>query len=358
MKNMYKTLLILFLIPLGLMASDTKGKYTKTKSFNKEFTVDANNTVKISNKYGNIDVVTWNENRVVIEVSVSVNGNDESKVEQRLEQIDVQFNQSSDMVSAKTLIEKNSNSWSFWKKKNKIHLEINYIVKMPVTNNADLNNDYGAISLDKLDGSAKINCDYGKILLGELNNVQNSINIDYSNNSNIDYMKNGSINADYSGLYIEESGNVKLNADYSHISFGKVSQLDFNCDYGTVKAAHAGLLKGSSDYTHTSLENLDGSADIDSDYGSFKVGNLGADFGNITVNSSYCRIAIGVPSSTAFNFNAVMSYTSFKGKDGFNFTKEISKNTTKTYEGSLNNTNSSNTITLKTSYGSLSINNK
>ena len=355
MKNMYKLLLVFLLVPLASTASDTKGKYTKTKSFNKEFTVDDNNTVKIYNKYGNVDVVTWNENRVVIDVQVSVNGNDESKVEKRLEQIDVQFNQSSDMVSAKTIIEKSSNSWNLWGKKNKLRLEINYTVKMPAVNNADLNNNYGAISLDKLSGKAKIDCDYGKIHIGDLSNDENSIVLDYSKNSSIEYMKNGSIDADYSGLHVEEAGNVKLNADYSHLTFGKLGTVDMNCDYGTVKIGSSGDVKLNSDYTHTTLENLNGSANLSMDYGSFKVANLSADFGTVTANCSYSHLKFGVAASSSFNFKAALSYASFKGKDDFNFTKQEKKGKSASYEGSYNGTNASNSMALKMSYGSLSV---
>ena len=48
-------------------------------------------------------------------------------------------------------------------------MKINYTIKMPVNNSLNLNNDYGAINLNKLDGKATINCDYGKLIIGELN---------------------------------------------------------------------------------------------------------------------------------------------------------------------------------------------
>ncbi|NJN49935.1 MAG: hypothetical protein HC798_00705 [Polaribacter sp.] len=76
---------------------------------------------------------------------------------------------------------------------------------MPKTNAVDLNNDYGSIYIDVLEGVANINCDYGKIDIGELLAENNSINIDYCSSSNIKYLKSGSINADYSKLNIEKS---------------------------------------------------------------------------------------------------------------------------------------------------------
>ncbi len=83
------------------------------------------------------------------------------------------------MVSAKTRFEKSSRSWSFWGKSKNTSYKINYTVKMPKSNNVKVNNDYGNILLNEIDGSANINCDYGKITLGDLNNSNNKINIDY-----------------------------------------------------------------------------------------------------------------------------------------------------------------------------------
>ena len=50
---------------------------------------------------------------------------------------------------------------------------------MPVTNNADLNNKYGNIDLDILEGKANINCDYGSIQIDKLSNPNNTIELDY-----------------------------------------------------------------------------------------------------------------------------------------------------------------------------------
>ena len=153
MKNMYKLLLVLFLIPLSIYASDKKGKITKTKTINKEFPVNKDATMNVVNKYGNIDIVTWTENRIVMDITITTNGEDKEKVEKRLEDIDVEFDANSSNVSAKTVIKKIAKSWSLWGKKNNVSIEINYKIKLPVTNNVDLSMDYGGISLDKLEGS-------------------------------------------------------------------------------------------------------------------------------------------------------------------------------------------------------------
>ena len=64
MKNSAKLFLLFLLIPLAIFATEKKGKYTKNKTIAKEFKVTKDATLNVSNKYGNIDIVTWNENNI------------------------------------------------------------------------------------------------------------------------------------------------------------------------------------------------------------------------------------------------------------------------------------------------------
>tara|TARA_R110001583_G_scaffold62216_3_gene183250 strand:+ start:105 stop:1181 length:1077 start_codon:yes stop_codon:yes gene_type:complete len=353
MKPIYKILFFLLLVPVISSATVLDGKYTKKKVISKKFTVDTNATLNVSNKYGNIDIISWNENTIEIEVTITTNGNDEEKVERKLEQIDVDFKSSSNNVYAKTNIEKSSSSWSFWGNNNNVNMEINYKIKMPITNNVALTNDYGGISLDKLEGTSKIDCDYGSLTIGELLNSNNTITIDYTNKSEIDYMKDGTVDADYSTLYIGETGNVDLIADYSTISFGKVNNLKFDCDYGSLKIGSANNLNGISDYMNTTIEKLDGSGSFDMDYGSLKINDLGPNIGQLKVESSYTHLKFGVNSNTSFNITATLSYGNLKYGNGFTFNKEIVKSSSKFYEGYYNTVNSNGNISIKSSYGSI-----
>ncbi|MGV8945999.1 MAG: hypothetical protein ACOH1N_06190 [Lutibacter sp.] len=353
---MYKLLIVLFLIPLAITATDEKGKFTQNKVIQKEFKVNKDATLNISNKYGNIDIVTWNENKIAIIVKITTNGDNEDKVKKRLEEITVDFSSSSTSVSAKTMIDKNSSSWNLWGKNNNVNIEINYQIKMPVTNNVNLTNDYGGINLNKLEGSSKINCDYGKLNIGELLNSNNTINIDYTNNSTIQYMKDGVINANYSTLYINKSGRTKLNADYSQLSFGMLINLDFNCDYGDLKIKTIGNLKGNSDYMNISVGKLNGSGEFNIDYGTLKIDELGQNFKDLNIQSSYTHVKLGLHPNASFDITAALSYSGFKHGDRFTFNKEIEKSTSKYYEGYYNSPNTGNKISIKSSYGSVTLN--
>ena len=159
---LYKTVLILFLLPaIAIGNNPSKGKYKKEKTIKKEYTVNKDALLKINNSYGNLDVVTYSGNTISIEVNITVSGNDEEKLQKKLDGINVNFNASSSLVEAKTMFN-NKKSWWNWGNNN-MSMEVNYKVKLPITNSVDLDNDYGSINLDKLEGNANLRCDYGKI---------------------------------------------------------------------------------------------------------------------------------------------------------------------------------------------------
>jgi len=354
-KRLLKIMFFLSLVPIIGFSNPNpvKGKYEKSKTINKEFNVNANALLIINNKYGNVDVVSWNENRVVIEVKITVNGNNESKVFERLKNIDVHFTNSSSKVTAKTTFGSKS-SWSGWKNNSNMQFEINYKVKMPINNQADFKNDYGSISLNELKGRADINCDYGKIIIGSLFHDQNSINIDYTNNSTIEFMNGGSINADYSTLTVEKAKNIDLNADYSTIVFENLEDLEFNCDYGKLQVDHGNNISGNSDYLSMRFGTIYKNLNVEADYGSLRIEKLMSGFENVQIDTDYTGIKIGLDPSASFNFIADLKYAgfSFEGNN-VTYNKKIVKNTSKYYEGYVNKENSSSTIEISSDYGSV-----
>ncbi len=314
-KQLYNLILALLFIPIAANANDIgKFKHEKSKSIKKEYSVNADATLKVDNRYGNVDVISWNENRIVIEVKITVRGDNEEKVLDKLDRIDIEFEGSRSLVYAKTIIDKNKSSWSWnWGRKSNVNYEINYRIKVPITNNANLINDYGSISLNELKGDASINCDYGKIIIGELHSINNKINIDYTNNSTVGYMKGGSINADYSKFTIEEAGNVKLNADYTTSIFEKINDLTYNCDYGSLTIDEASSVIGNGDYLSAKLGTIAKTVKIDADYGSIKIENLRDGFESVDISTSYAGIKIGIPKNSSFNFELQLSYAGFIG---------------------------------------------
>ena len=349
MKTLFKISLIIFLLPTIIFATELNGKYIKTKTIKKEFNVNPSTLVDLDNKYGSIDITTWNENKVVLEIIITTSSNKESKAINRLEEISVEISNSSSSISAKTNIVKSNNRGSH----NNVNMDIQYIIKMPTSNKLIVDMDYGDVMINKLNGNANINIDYGKLLVGQLNGNKNDINLDYSRGSVIDKIGNATINIDYSSLEIEDAGNIDLNTDYSDTSFEKVKNLEFNTDYGSITVGSAISINGNADYANLKLGTIEKSLVINADYGNLKVGKMGPNFSKIDINTDYVGVKIGVDTNSSFNYMITTKYGGITLPPGASNSREIDKNTSKNYEGAYNG--SKGKVSITTTYGSVKI---
>ncbi len=357
---MMKTILykyaIAFLLccPLVLSAhtGKLKGRYTKEKTIKKEFNVNSDALLKVNNSYGNLNITSWNENRIMIEVHIKTNGNNEEKVQKKLDQITVDFDGSASMVSAKTIFEKNRNSWG-WGNNSKVNMQINYTIKLPVKNSVHLSNDYGSISLDRVDGHAKISCDYGRLDIGELRGRNNQLSFDYTSNSTIGYINSGKISADYSGFTIEKAGNLIINTDYTNSKVEKMGNLEYSSNYGKIEIGEADNVRGNGDYISVRLGTIHGNVDVTADYGSLKIAKLAQDAGNVSIKTDYTGVKIGYDSAYNFDFEISTSYAGVSGKDDFEMNISNVKSTSKYYKGYRGSANSGNSITISSDYGGI-----
>lgn len=360
--TLYKLLFLIALSPSLLFCSNGPnemiGKHTREKKISKKYTVSPDAILKINNSYGNIDLKTWDQNTVSIEVIIKTNGNDEQKVKEKLDEINVEFQQTSSGVSARTTFSKDNSSWlsSLFSGSNNVNMEINYIIRAPATNNVDFSNDYGSIFIDKLNGNSRISCDYGRLDIGELRGASNHISFDYSRNSRFGYINRAVINADYSEFTVEDAKSIDLNADYTNSNFKRTELLQFSCDYGSLTVDKVKRISGSGDYLSTRIGEIHQSADLNFDYGSATISRVVKGAGEIKITSDYTGIKIGYDPSHPFNFSVKTSYGSVKGIDGFEINKQNQSNSSKSYSGYyLNQSNNSN-IVINSSYGGVTFN--
>jgi len=355
---LYKAIFTFVLIPaimLGNNPNDLKGKYTKEKVIKKEFSVNANATLKVDNSYGNIDIITWNENRIEIEVTITTKSNSEDKAQDKLDAISVDFEGSSNLVSARTKFNKGNSSWWKWGGNNNVTMKINYVIKMPITNSVNLENDYGNINLDKLEGHAKIGCDYGKITTKELMGDNNDISFDYTNNCYFEFIKSGEINADYSSFTVAKTKQLNINADYANSNIEIAETITYNCDYGNIKIDQVNTVKGDGDYLTTVIGDVYKNVDLKADYGSIKIKQLTANAGDVLIDSDYVGVTIGFDSGYNFNFNLDLQNASLRDEGNLEISKRNISGKSKKYSGYYGNANSSNTITINSEYGNVSL---
>ncbi len=357
MKIYYNILVVVLLLPfMGIASTDgPRGKYKAEKKIHKEYDVSPSASLEIDNSYGSIDIVTWDENRTVIDVTIITHASSDAKAQEKLRDIGVDFTANGSLVKAITRFQKEDKSfWSSWfDDSDNASMEINYTIKIPVTNSVDLDNDYGSIRINRLEGNARINCDYGQLIIGELLADDNYLNFDYTSKSTIQYMKSGRINADYSGFTLDKVGRLELDADYTSSEIGEVDELNYDCDYGTVKVGKAKTVIGRGDYISNKLGTISGNLNLNTDYGSITVDRLTKGAKEVIIRSDYTGVKVGFDSNYSFDFNINIDYAGFKGSDTVEITKSHKDSTEKRYEGYHNTKNSGNMVDITSDYGSV-----
>ena len=92
---------------------------------------------------------------------------------------------------------------------------------------------------------------------------------------------------------------------------------------------------------------------IDADYGSIKIDNLTANAGNVSINSDYVGIKIGIDPNYDFDFDIDLEYGSLNEDDGFHYNKQRIESGDKYYVGYHGKENSGNLVRISSDYGSV-----
>jgi hypothetical protein len=354
-------LVILLITPLISVSNNDipRGKYTKEKTIKKEYNVNSDAILKISNSYGSLNISSWNQDRVTIEVHIKTTGDNEEKVQRKLDGIAVDFEANSNMVSATTIFNKDKNSWGWnWGNSNNVNMQVNYTVKVPIKNSVNLSNDYGSIILDRIDGHAKINCDYGRLEIGELHGRSNQLSFDYTSKSTIGYINSGKINADYSGFTIEKAGDLDIVADYTNATVQTMKNLTYVCDYGNLEIGEAKNVQGNGDYINVKLGVIHGNVDIKSSYGSVRIDMMAPDAKNLQISTDYTGIKIGYSPEYHFDFEIETEYAGVSGKEDFEINISREKSNANYYKGYQGSQNSGNLMSINSEYGGIAFHKK
>ncbi|WP_114941131.1 OmpH family outer membrane protein [Mucilaginibacter endophyticus] len=306
----------------------------KTKTYSKSYSIDGNDVINIDNKYGKVTVFTWAKSEVKVDVQIVVGANDEDKVQKMLDAVSIKDSKDGSGVSFRTSINQGDSDndggiWgSLFGKKNAFRkMEINYTVYMPARNPLTINNKYGNTELPDLSGKLNINNSYGSFRAKALTNPGNQIRVRYGSAT------------------IETLTGSDLDVAYGSLNLGDCDKLNADVSYGSAK-----------------IGRITTSGNINVKFsGALNIGEVDKNVKNLSVNSSYSSVKLGVSDGQNADFDITVHYGSFNynGHD-VNITSktpadgERGFNPTKTYKGHLGKGGSDKTITISTSYGSVS----
>jgi hypothetical protein len=347
----------LLLASLFLLTASLAGQEEVKKEFHKEYTAKPGSRVDLNNRYGDIVVQTSQDDKVVINVKVTVKYPNRERAEKLLNYIDIQFDEGADFVSAKTVID-DKFIFSGWGNDSR-KFSIDYDVKMPEWMNLDLLNKYGDTDLDDLTGLVNLDIKYGNLTAAKLTRGNdkpiNTLNLSYGKGS-IDEAGWMDATIRYCGNFtVTKCQALLLDSKYSSVQIGTISSIVGETRYDKLKIDEINNLVLDAGYADINIGSLSKKLDFTGGYGSLNVDRVPAGFESIHVDTHYMGIKVAIDESASYKLEARTSYGSVKfNETNFQNQRRIIENNSTEISGIVGKEpNPQATVNVKSSYGGI-----
>jgi hypothetical protein len=189
---------------------------------------------------------------------------------------------------------------------------------------------------------------YGDIRLGEVH-AKLTLDMAYSDGS-VSQIQDGELDLSYSDLEMENSQTLRVEMKYSDVSMGSATRLNvlssysdlqggavdevqYSGKYDDIEFERVKTIDVESSYTEVDIYGLDKSGDFDLRYGEINVENIGRDFTNVNVNTSYAGVRLAFAAGTPFTVDAETSYCDIQHNE-LRISEKIEKTTTTSLKAS------------------------
>jgi len=366
MKPAYKMLGFLALISLAVpatWAASPKAEFTKT--IKREFPIDPSGLTQFITKYGKLDVKTWDQNKVKVDVTIRVQARTEQEAQKVFNQIRIDFTTSANLVKAETVIE-SSSGWDWGGRKS--DFTIDYEVFLPRTVTLDVAHKYGDVFASAFAGRVLMDLKYGNLRMDELSNDIN-LNLSYGNatiagvrdaegvisysNLTLARVRDGKLTTKYSNVSIEEGNNIQSDSKYDTYRLGEISKLNNHASFGTVEIGNIEDLSAYARYTDYKVIQISNSADLDLEYGGARLEKILKGFSEIRLNGRYTDYKVQVEEGANYQLEAAAKYAGILYPSSLKVTYEKEQPTYHEVTGHNGVANARSLIKVRLDYGGL-----
>lgn len=300
-KNDMKTKALAFLTVLlyaawlnPLMANAQMFSETRVES--RSFRLKPGIEVQVYNKYGNVNVMSWEKDSVRFEVSISVRSKQQEKLNKIISSIDCEMVSTATFISARTIF--HDNSTTFWKDvvsyAGKLintgnNLQINYTVYLPADNPVKVSNKFGNIYMDSFRANVDINLANGDMQARDFSGIF-KLKLEYGS-AMLQETGHSQIDISYSELSVQQAANITLNSRSSTINLEKVNILELNSVRDKINVKSCTAVNGDASFSRIQINSLESGCTLRTKYGELKLNKVSRNFRNIYIRSEYTDVA-------------------------------------------------------------------
>jgi hypothetical protein len=316
--------LIALLLIIGLFQADQPlpaNQYSKV--IKKEINLPPDGEVSVSNKYGDIEVVGWDKNRVKIAVTILVNAAGELYAQRVFDRIGINFHASANSIEVYSNIQAPKKEWWEWGVEHEDDYTIGYKVYMPSTASLKVKNRHGNISLANISGKAELNVQHGDIHAGKLGREAILIVEDgYASLGQVGQLQAKVIRGH---IRLDEVQRLEVNSSFSSLSLQKAEEMVCSTKYDTytlervgrfvnvgrfddIEIEYAEEIDMRSRLTDLFVENVSKSLNLNVDSSSIEAEQLKRGFRQVELSGNFTDFRIGVPDNGKYQVDAITNY--------------------------------------------------
>ena len=305
---LFRPVKLLIFLALVLGTTVSAQDHTDQRSVSKQFPATRETTLDVQNKYGKIQVVTWEKDSVAVEVEILLTESSASKLRKLKDDISIDFTGTNNYIIAKSKFKSESGRIASELKSvtttisgsNK-HVEINYTVSIPDYLDVVLSNKFGDIYMDDLKGKVDIELSNGVLKASRLEGNTN-IGLSFANGM-IKSLGSCTMKLAYSDLALGEVGQLDLTSKSSKLNADSVNVLNINSRRDKLYFQRVEYLYGNGNFSQVWVYDFLRESDVYMKYGKLTIEHVIPDFSKIYVESDYTDISLFFDNQSAFAFD-------------------------------------------------------
>ena len=302
---------------LFLASLAANAQFTETREFVKRFKIQPETRIDITNKYGKIELNTWDKDSVVIRFKMEINEKKPDKLAKTLDNLDFDISNSQHYLVVRTQVDKNRSQIEseFLKFKETIlqtngSIRIDMTVWLPDNRELRLENKFGDIIMGDYKGETQITLSNGKLKTGDLSK-RSTMNLSFAD-AMITNLPNARVISNYSDIEIKNSGILRFESKSSTIEIMSAEDLSIDSRRDKFRIRLANKLDATGNFSQFRISELKDKANLRLSYGSLEMEKILTSFNSIYVESRSAEVNLYFNLEAKFNFEITETKTDLK----------------------------------------------
>ncbi len=305
MRYKLMTLILTFLFTAELLHGQA---FSEKKTYRETMPVTRETTLEVDNKYGTIQITSWNKDSVEIRAEVEAFSSDLDRLRRMFQGIDVNISSTSYLIRAYTSFTQNISMLfeSFKGLTSKIipyesRIQVNYYINAPEYIDMRITNKYGDVYMENNTANLTLNLSNGSFKANVLNEV-NGFDLIFCD-ATVNKLVKGRLNTSFSEVEIDESVDLSITAVSSKFNLEKTGTLNTESRRDKFFIGTVNSLRGNSYFSDFRIEEVQKEINMVTKYGDLDAEFITKGVEMVTLNSNYTDISLAFDKSLSYNLD-------------------------------------------------------